>query len=106
MNATVSDARRRPWKPCDLSHDGFCQAVGRNELGPKAVHGSQVGLARMVDESHPRQVKADGRPPLAGQRALPTFLDLAHQGACQRPFELKGHRFRVVVDGDPQHCSP
>src|SRR6516165_10984343 len=58
----------------DLGHNGFCQAVGGDELDAPSVHGSQASLARGVDRRHPGQVHAKNWFSLAGQGGLPAIL--------------------------------
>jgi len=90
------------WRPVltNLGYDFFCQAVGGNQFGPLAVHGRQAGLARVVDEGHPRKVSAEDWFALMGQGTLPALLDLLHPSARQPPFEPEGQRLLVVMDGD------
>jgi hypothetical protein len=44
------------------------------KFGPLGVHGRQAGLARVVDEGHPREINAEDRFALMGQGALPALL--------------------------------
>jgi hypothetical protein len=58
----------------NLGYDFLCHAVGGKELGTLAVHGCQAGLARLVNEGHPRKVNAEDWFALPGQGARPALL--------------------------------
>lgn len=87
----------------DLRHDRFHQAAAGDQFRTLNMPRGEECSTRRVDEGNLPQIKANGRPRTGDESALPAIVQLPYPIARQPSFELERHRFRIVMDSNPEH---